>query len=175
MAKDHTKTGTNGWSLFIGGLALFLVVSLGFLTWLSISKPTSDGGLPGFALSAPVQQTGDITYYTYQPDGLEDYSVTIATGFSELGQHEGGRVDLERSQKDISGINVLFGYQEELTDQGVTLLVPYAKLAFDFEYKGEFYSGEVSNLQSNPSKKQLMGILEDFVVAIVGSGSSTDL
>lgn len=169
----------SGWKLFIGGLGLFLVSSLSLLAWLSAKSGDSTDGytlsdLPNFTLSVPKQEAGDITFYTYRPDGLDNYSITMATGFSELGRHEGGGFDLERDQKNISGIDVLFGYQEEFLEKGVKIAVAYGKLAFDFEYKGEVYSGEVSNLQYNPSKNQLMGILDDFVRAIAESGSQSD-
>lgn len=164
-----------GWKLFIGVLCLFLVTSLSLLAWLSArTNDSADNytlsNLPNFTLSVPKQEAGNITFYTYRPDGLDNYSITMATGFSALGRHEGGGFDLERGQKNISGIDVLFGYQEASIEKGVEIAVAYGRLAFDFEYNGGVYSGEVSNLESNPSKSQLMGILEDFIEALAGSG-----
>jgi len=103
--------------------------------------------------------------YSYTPINEDDFSVAMTV--SEEGNSTfKEQYSLEKEIIDINSIQVEKGFTEEEYMGGIFIYYEYASLAFDFKINNKFYSGEITNLNSESSKEKLLAILEKLVTEI---------
>ncbi len=114
--------------------------------------------LSGFTLKS--SQAG---IYTYSPAGNSDFSVALTSSNENLDIHA-ETYPLEKSTKTINNIEVQIGYEEDYELNGTMLTNAHSSLAFDFKYEDKYYSGEISNLNGEPAKEELITILNKLIL-----------
>jgi hypothetical protein len=121
--------------------------------------------LSGFQSSGNVTEAEGVTLYSYIPIDTNDYGVTMGVSKKDLDTHSES-YPLEKSSIVINGLSVKIGFQEDFVYNDVRVSTAYESLAFDFKYKDQFFSGEITNFAGEPAKARLLEILETLVIAI---------
>jgi len=121
--------------------------------------------LDAFEFNRKTSLGEDKYIYSYTPINKEDFSVAMTVS-SEKKHALGEQYKLEKEIIEINSIQVEKGFTEEEYMGGIFVYYEYASLAFDFQINDKFYSGEITNLNSESSKEKLLAILEKLVVEV---------
>ncbi len=113
--------------------------------------------LAGFTLN-----TEDDGIYSFSSTS-SNHSPTVATGLENLEGHR-DFYPLSREKITISSIPVEIGFNEADDFEGGA--EAHYSLAFDFTYKAEGMTGEISNLDFTSDKAGLQDTLKQFITAL---------